>query len=160
MGDPELERAKAAVRAFEDGSLDLPEGLTASFRLWHYPQQGPWITWILFVPTGGEPYETDGAVREIGWNRDTAGPEPDLWAREAVVPAATLRRALTRASQIALLQEAVGTEAFPDWTEFGIEGFSAVGSRRVQWEAPVPYPFRTIAVWFSRTRALLEGCLR
>ena len=158
--DPEVERTRAAVRAFEEGAADVPSGLVASFRLWHYPRQGPWITWTLFVPPGGAPYEDDGVVREIGWNRDVPGAEPDLWSREAVVPAATLRHALSRAGHTALLPEAVGTEAFPDWTEYGIEGYAQGRSQRVQWEAPVPYPFRTLAVWYSRTRGVFENCLR
>ena len=158
--DPEMERAKAAVRAFEDAGL-APGGLVASFRLWHYPQKGSWVTWVLFVPPGGEPYEEDGRVREMGWNRDAAGPEPEVWTREAVVPAAVVRRAVSRASRTALVDDHLGSsQIFPDFTEYGIEGYARSGTTyRIQWETPVPYPFRTLAVWFSRTRGLLENRL-
>ena len=157
----EIERAKAAVRALEDACLEAPGGLLASFRLWHYPREGPWITWVVFVPSGGPPYESDGAVRERGWTRQGTPAGPDLWSREASLPPATLRRALSRASHTALVEDhRTSSHAFPDWTEFGIEGFGRTTTpQRIQWEAPAPYPFRTLAVWHSRTRGLLQDCL-
>jgi hypothetical protein len=156
MREPEDENdlAAAAVRAFEEARDDPPMGLSLCFRLWHHPGEGPWVTWVLFVPQGRE--DGDGAVREVGWNRPAAG--PDLWIREAVVPAADLRRLLSRASNTTLIRDHLDSSSmFPDWTEFGIEGSSM--SQRVQWDAPVPYPFRTLAVWYSRARGMLLDCL-
>ena len=155
----EHELATSAVRAFEEAHENPPEDLVPSFRLWHYPRKGPWITWVLFVPPGGEPVETDGKVRELGWDRPAPGPE--LWTRDAVVPAADLRRTLSRAGRTALLGDHLRSRAaFPDWTEYGIEGFSSTRAPdRIQWESPVPYPFRTLAAWYSRARALLRDCV-
>jgi hypothetical protein len=150
----EQELAASAVRAFEEARENPPEGLVVCFRLWHYPREGPWVTWVLFVPRGRE--DSDGWVREVGWNRPAS--ELDLFTREAVVPAAALRRILSRASHLNLIDEhRSSSSAFPDWTEFGIEGDSP--SRPVQWEAPVPYPFRTMAVWYSRARGMLQEWL-
>lgn len=153
----ENEFATSAVRAFEAAHEDPPEPLVPSFRLWHYPRKGPWVTWVLFVPPGVEPTEADGKVRERGWDR----PAPGLWTREAVVPAADLRRTLSRAAHTALLGDHLRSHAaFPDWAEYGIEGFSSARAPdRIQWESPVPYPFRTLAVWYSRARALLQECV-
>ena len=150
----EKDLAASAARAFEEARDDPPDGLVVCFRLWHYPREGPWRTWVLFVPPGRE--DGDGVVREVGWNRPTA--DLDLWTREAAVPAAAVRRILSRAWQINLIDEhRTSSSAFPAWTEFGIEG--AHTSQPVQWEAPVPYPFRTVAVWYSRARGLLQEWL-
>jgi len=150
----EKDLAASAARAFEEARENPPDGLVVCFRLWHCPREGPWVTWVLFVPRGRE--DGDGRVREVGWNRAVS--QLDLWTREAAVSAAALRRILSRASHINLVDEhRTSSSAFPSWTEFGVEG--ALYTQPVQWEAPVPYPFRTVAVWYSRARGMLQECL-
>ena len=169
MSDAEDELAsleKEALHELEAASADPPGGLIPSFRLWHYPADGTWVTWVLFIPTEVEPWISEGIVRQVWWNRPAAlarqATDPLMGTVEATVGAKDLHHLLGRAAHIKVDCSAL-TRGSLSITEFGLEGFinpfleSAIIDR-LEWDHPVPYEVRTVMTWYSRAHAILERC--
>lgn len=159
--DPDL-LEKEGLHELEACSEEPPSGLIPSFRIWHYPPDGIWVTWVLFVPPEVEPWVSEGIVRQVWWNRPQdfgqKAASPSLGKVEATVGAKDVHRLLGRASRIEL-SYAFLVRGSPSVTEFGVEGFdSSASPDRLEWDHPVPYDLRTIMTWHSRARATLERC--
>jgi len=159
---------KQALRELGAAAESPPTGLIPSFRLWHYPLEEPWVTWVLFIPPNLEPWVSEGVVRRVWWNQPEdverlakapsvgGHPAPSMGSAEAMVSARDLHQLLGRASQVNL--DFVSLVRGPlSVAEYGIEGFRSQASPdRVEWDSPVPWELRTVMTWFSRARGILE----
>ncbi len=161
--DPLESLVPEALRELGAAATDSPSNLTPSFRIWHYPQIGPWITWVLFVAEDSEPWVSEGLVRAVWWDRpeDLKAPpeEPSLGLKEAIVGPQDLHRLLGRASWVNLDYERI-VHGPLSASEFGIEGFrNRASTERVEWESPIPSGLRAIMAWHSKARGILERSL-
>jgi hypothetical protein len=165
---------RRAIGALEDAVHRVPSHLVPSFRLWHYPPVGPWISWVLFVPPELDFRNGEARVRALRWDADgdkekialslrrRPSGNPSIVEAEAPLEPGVVEQLFRLASECGLvLREILPSYARPTLTEFGIEGY-VIRSRpsRVEWGRPVPPGLGVIAAWYSRARAAFENAPR
>lgn len=149
-----------ALRELGAASEDPPPDLIPTFRLWHIPRNGLWMTWVLFIPDDLKPWSSEGVVRAVWWDRPEElarlPNEPSMEMKEAIVGPQDLHHLLGRASWVNLDYERI-VHGPLSTSEFGIEGYRNRASyERVEWSMPIPPGMRAIMAWYSKARGILE----
>jgi hypothetical protein len=155
--------SRRAIAILEGGADRVPGGVVPSFRLWHYPETGPWSSWTLFVPPGIDFDRGPARVRESSWDADgdrecnPADLRPSIREYEGDLAREIAERILREGSSLGLaLRQVLKPFERSTLTRYGIKGYAASSHPlRVEWDSPVPVGLGAIAAWHSRTRTTL-----
>jgi len=167
------ELGRQAYAAMAASYAPLPRGLVASFRLWHFPGEGPDSSWVVFHAAQDDPHGGSPLARRVVWDR--AGDlrrleeslrrkpsrRPTLKTTEAGLDPAILGNFMKEAGRLQLPRRRLVRPYVSDFrTEFGLEGFDLEGRDgrpvvRMEWEEPAPLALEAVAHWSDRVRAWL-----
>lgn len=140
----------ALARAYTPG----PAFLIPSFRLWHYPPEGPQVTWVVFQCRPSTPGDASPVVRRIRWDRDAdlgrcrekrrrrPRLDPTLAADEARLHESLLTTFMDEAATLGLpFGQLIRPYLSDVRKEYGLEGYDVEGRDgrpivRIEWNEP------------------------